>query len=76
MSNPYLSYVDQRAEELGIQLSEDQRQELALDHENQLAITLENLTNPNHADYDADFDKEIRAMRPDWFENKISVAGA
>jgi len=29
MTNTYLSYVDQRAEDLGIRLTEDQRQELA-----------------------------------------------
>ena len=32
-----------------------------------LAECLENYTNPDHPEYDAEFDAHIRQLRPDWF---------
>ena len=37
------------------------------EREQELAQALENYTNPNHPEYDAEFDKKIRSIRPDWF---------
>lgn len=39
--------------------------------EEELAIALENYTNPNHPEYDKNFDEEIRRVRPDWFEDSF-----
>ena len=33
-----------------------------------LTAALERYTDPNHPEYDAEFDKEIRRLRPDWFD--------
>jgi len=35
--------------------------------EAELANALENYTNPNHPEYDPEFTKQIKALRPDWF---------
>jgi hypothetical protein len=35
--------------------------------EQELASALEHCTNPSDPEYDADFDKQIRQLRPDWF---------
>mgnify|MGYP003580000454 CR=1 FL=1 len=33
----------------------------------ELAEALDNYTDPTHPEYDAEFDKQIRTLRPDWF---------
>ena len=33
-----------------------------------LGADLENFTDPNHPEYDPEFDAEIRKTRPDWFD--------
>lgn len=35
--------------------------------EKELAEALDNYTNPEHPDYDPEFDATIRRLRPDWF---------
>ena len=37
--------------------------------ENDLAESLANYTNPDHPEYDPEFDKQIRTLRPDWFDD-------
>ncbi len=36
--------------------------------ETELAEALESYTNPNSPEYDPEFDRQIRKVRPDWFE--------
>jgi hypothetical protein len=38
--------------------------------EGELAEALAHFTDPNHPDYDPEFDKEIRRLRPDWFKDE------
>jgi hypothetical protein len=40
------------------------------DDEHELAVSLDNYTDPNHPEYDAEFDAKIRELRPDWFANE------
>ncbi|HEX8324735.1 MAG TPA: hypothetical protein VF595_12580 [Tepidisphaeraceae bacterium] len=40
------------------------------EREHELAVALESYTNPNHPEYDPEFDAQIRALRPDWFEGE------
>jgi hypothetical protein len=35
--------------------------------EQELASALERYTDPSNPEYDAEFDKQIRQLRPDWF---------
>ncbi len=44
-------------------------QEAGMDGESELADALEAYTDPAHPEYDPDFEREIRALRPDCFEN-------
>ncbi len=39
--------------------------------ESNLAEALEAYTDPTHPEYDPDFDRQIRALRPDWFEGEL-----
>ncbi len=39
------------------------------EREHELAEALEAYTDPNHPEYDEEFDKKIRALRPDWFDD-------
>lgn len=45
-------------------------EEAGADREEELAEALEAYTDPTHPEYDTDFDREIRALRPDWFEGE------
>ena len=38
---------------------------------NELAEALDNYTDPNHPEYDPEFDREIRRLRPDWFIDEV-----
>jgi hypothetical protein len=42
-------------------------EKLSLDELAELGETLDRYTDPNDPEYDAEFDKKIRALRPDWF---------
>jgi hypothetical protein len=42
--------------------------------EQELAEALDKYTDPSHLEFDPKFDKEIRASRPDWFEEKHKLA--
>jgi len=38
------------------------------EEEDELANALDAYTDPTNPEYDPDFDREIRRLRPDWFE--------
>ena len=38
--------------------------------EHDLAVALDSYTDPQHPDYDPEFDRKIRALRPDWFDGQ------
>jgi hypothetical protein len=38
--------------------------------EKELAEALDKYTDPSHPEFDPTFDKDIRALRPGWFEEK------
>ncbi|HEX4144547.1 MAG TPA: hypothetical protein VHY91_13655 [Pirellulales bacterium] len=37
------------------------------DHVESIGDTLDNATDPNHPDFDSEFNKELRNIRPEWF---------
>ena len=39
-------------------------------NESELAEALEAYTDPDHPEFDPEFDAEIRSLRPDWFEDE------
>lgn len=39
------------------------------EEEHELAVALENYTNPEHPEFDIDFSIEIMRLRPDWFSD-------
>jgi len=43
-------------------------EEVGEDREAELAEALESYTDPTHSEYDPDFDRQIRTLRPDWFD--------
>jgi hypothetical protein len=42
----------------------------AIEEEHELAVALDNFTNPNHPDYDPVFDSQIRAGKSGWFDDE------
>lgn len=48
-------------------------QEGEMDGESELAEALESYTDPSNPEYDPEFDREIRTLRPDWFEDYEQV---
>jgi hypothetical protein len=40
------------------------------ERENELAVALDAYTDPRSPEYDREFDKQIRALRPDWFSEQ------
>jgi hypothetical protein len=47
------------------------KKKMTVQEEHELAVALDNYTNPKHPEYDAKFTKKIKKLRPDWFEKKI-----
>lgn len=45
-------------------------EEADADRETELAEALDAYTDPDHPEYDPEFDKKIRRLRPDWFEGQ------
>lgn len=45
-------------------------EEADMDREAELAEALDAYTDPTHPEYDPEFDKKIRRLRPDWFDGK------
>jgi hypothetical protein len=45
---------------------------LSPEREHELAEALSHYTDPNDPEYDAEFDKKIRQLRPDWFQDQES----
>ena len=45
-------------------------QDVESDEESELAEALAAYTDPTHPEYDPEFDREIRTLRPDWFEGE------
>ncbi len=52
---------------------QDRREPMTPEKEQELAEALDRYTNPMSPEYDADFHAEVRAIRPDWFDDDPNV---